>query len=94
MDLCSERYVNLATFRRDGTEVRTPVWIAPKGRSTLMSKTMAPQSLALLPFFASSPSSSASAIIDHENTAVNVTRTRPIFAPLKILMKAPTLARG
>ena len=29
MDLGSERYVNLATFRRDGTEVRTPVWIAP-----------------------------------------------------------------
>ena len=23
-----ERYVNLATFRKDGTEVRTPVWIA------------------------------------------------------------------
>ncbi len=26
-----ERYVNLATFRRDGREVRTPVWIAPEG---------------------------------------------------------------
>jgi PPOX class probable F420-dependent enzyme len=24
-----ERYVNLVTFRRDGREVRTPVWIAP-----------------------------------------------------------------
>lgn len=24
----SERYVNLATYRRDGREVRTPVWIA------------------------------------------------------------------
>ena len=23
-----ERYVNLSTFRKDGTEVRTPVWIA------------------------------------------------------------------
>jgi len=26
-----ERYVNLATFRRDGREVRTPVWIAEEG---------------------------------------------------------------
>ena len=26
-----ERYVNLATFRRDGREVHTPVWIAPDG---------------------------------------------------------------
>lgn len=31
IDLGRERYVNLATFRRDGTEVRTPVWIAPDG---------------------------------------------------------------
>jgi PPOX class probable F420-dependent enzyme len=30
-DLGRERYVNLATFRRDGREVRTPVWIAPAG---------------------------------------------------------------
>ena len=29
-DLGSERYVNLATFRKNGREVRTPVWIAPK----------------------------------------------------------------
>ncbi len=27
-DLASERYVSLATYRKDGTEVRTPVWIA------------------------------------------------------------------
>jgi uncharacterized protein len=27
----SERYVNLATFRRNGAEVRTPVWIAAAG---------------------------------------------------------------
>ena len=26
--LAAARYVSLATFRRDGTEVRTPVWIA------------------------------------------------------------------
>ncbi len=26
-----ERYVSLATFRRDGREVRTPVWIAADG---------------------------------------------------------------
>lgn len=26
------RYVSLATFRRDGREVRTPVWIAGEGR--------------------------------------------------------------
>jgi len=31
MDLGSERYVNLATFRRNGSEVRTPVWVAPDG---------------------------------------------------------------
>ncbi len=24
----AERYINLATFRRDGREVRTPVWVA------------------------------------------------------------------
>ena len=30
-DLASERYVNLATFRRNGREVRTPVWIAREG---------------------------------------------------------------
>ena len=27
-DPAQERYVSLATFRRDGREVRTPVWIA------------------------------------------------------------------
>jgi uncharacterized protein len=37
LDATRERYVSLATFRRDGREVRTPVWIAedrgkgPKG---------------------------------------------------------------
>jgi PPOX class probable F420-dependent enzyme len=30
-ELARERYVNLATFRRDGREVRTPVWIAADG---------------------------------------------------------------
>ena len=29
--LGDESYVNLATFRRDGREVRTPVWIARDG---------------------------------------------------------------
>lgn len=28
-DLPQESYLNLATFRRNGTEVRTPVWFAP-----------------------------------------------------------------
>lgn len=35
LDAAHERYVSLATFRRDGREVRTPVWIADergKGR--------------------------------------------------------------
>lgn len=27
-DPATEHYVNLATYRRDGSEVRTPVWIA------------------------------------------------------------------
>ncbi len=30
-DPAAERYVSLATFRRDGREVRTPVWIAAEG---------------------------------------------------------------
>jgi PPOX class probable F420-dependent enzyme len=30
-ELGRERYVSLASFRRDGREVRTPVWIAPDG---------------------------------------------------------------
>ena len=30
-ELGRERYVNLATFRKSGKEVRTPVWIAPDG---------------------------------------------------------------
>jgi PPOX class probable F420-dependent enzyme len=29
--LGDETYINLATFRRDGREVRTPVWVAPDG---------------------------------------------------------------
>ncbi len=29
--LGDETYVNLATFRRNGREVRTPVWVAPDG---------------------------------------------------------------
>jgi hypothetical protein len=28
VDLGGEQYVNLGTFRRDGREVRTPVWVA------------------------------------------------------------------
>jgi PPOX class probable F420-dependent enzyme len=31
-DPAGDRYVCLATFRRDGREVRTPVWIAGEGR--------------------------------------------------------------
>jgi len=30
-DLNRHRYLSLATFRRDGTEVRTPVWFAAAG---------------------------------------------------------------
>jgi PPOX class probable F420-dependent enzyme len=30
-EIARERYVSLATFRRDGREVRTPVWIAADG---------------------------------------------------------------
>ena len=30
-DLARERYVSLATFRRNGTEVRTPIWFAIVG---------------------------------------------------------------
>jgi uncharacterized protein len=30
-DLTRERYVSLATFRRDGAEVRTPIWFAIAG---------------------------------------------------------------
>lgn len=30
-DLGRESYVSLATFRKSGKEVRTPVWIAPDG---------------------------------------------------------------
>jgi PPOX class probable F420-dependent enzyme len=30
-DLGDERYVSVATFRRDGREVRTPVWAARSG---------------------------------------------------------------
>jgi len=31
LDATRERYVSLASFRRDGREVRTPVWIAADG---------------------------------------------------------------
>ncbi len=31
-----ESYVNLATFRKNGNEVRTPVWIAPDGDRLLV----------------------------------------------------------
>jgi uncharacterized protein len=30
-DPAAERYVSLATYRRSGVEVKTPVWIAPAG---------------------------------------------------------------
>ena len=36
MDLGRERYVNLATFRRNGSEVRTPVWVAPDGERLIV----------------------------------------------------------
>lgn len=37
-DPAGERYVSLATFRRDGREVRTPVWIAgARGRYYLFT---------------------------------------------------------
>ncbi len=29
MSLADERYINLESFKRDGTGVRTPVWVAP-----------------------------------------------------------------
>jgi PPOX class probable F420-dependent enzyme len=36
--LGDERYINLETFKRDGTGVKTPVWAAPlDGRLVLMS---------------------------------------------------------
>ena len=34
LPLADETYVNLATFRRDGREVRTPVWVAPSADGT------------------------------------------------------------
>jgi len=33
--LAEERYVSFVSFRRDGTPVATPVWIAPYGRDEL-----------------------------------------------------------
>jgi PPOX class probable F420-dependent enzyme len=35
-ELERESYVNLASFRRDGREVRTPVWIAPEGERLIV----------------------------------------------------------
>lgn len=38
-DPAPEKYVNLATFRRNGVEVKTPVWIAPmNGRHYVFSE--------------------------------------------------------
>lgn len=38
-DVAGEKYVSLATYRRDGREVRTPVWIAEAdGRFYLFSE--------------------------------------------------------
>ncbi|GAB3260641.1 PPOX class F420-dependent oxidoreductase [Alteromonas gracilis] len=34
--MASERYVALTTFRRDGTPVATPVWIAPLGEELVV----------------------------------------------------------
>ena len=34
--LGDETYVNLATFRRDGREVRTPVWVAHDGEELVV----------------------------------------------------------
>jgi len=31
IDLATEKYVSLSTFRKTGVEVKTPVWIAPLG---------------------------------------------------------------
>lgn len=40
--LGAERYVSLATFRRDGREVRTPVWVAEsEGRLYVFSEAKA-----------------------------------------------------
>lgn len=36
LDPDQERYISLATFRRDGTEVRTPVWIASRDGALLV----------------------------------------------------------
>jgi PPOX class probable F420-dependent enzyme len=39
VDPAKEKYVNLATFRRNGVEVKTPVWIAPMdGRHYVFSE--------------------------------------------------------
>jgi PPOX class probable F420-dependent enzyme len=35
-ELTSEKYVRLTTFKRDGTAVPTPVWIAPDGNDLLV----------------------------------------------------------
>ncbi len=35
-DLARERYVSLATFRRNGAEVRTPIWFATTGDALWM----------------------------------------------------------
>ena len=38
-DPAREKYVSLATFRRNGAEVKTPVWIAPlRGRHYVFSE--------------------------------------------------------
>lgn len=36
-DLGHQKYVRLTTFRRDGTPVRTPVWIVPDGDHVLVT---------------------------------------------------------
>ena len=44
-DPAAESYVNLATFRRNGREVRTPVWIAGKDRRYYIFKHFKPPTL-------------------------------------------------
>ena len=41
LDLAGEQFVSLTTFRRDGTPVPTPVWIAQDGDAPLVVTTPA-----------------------------------------------------
>ncbi|MDT0352926.1 PNPOx family protein [Pseudonocardia charpentierae] len=37
-DVAGERFVSLTTFRRDGTPVATPVWIARDGDALVVTR--------------------------------------------------------